>query len=150
MEMCLQYQNKRQTDKLIADLKKMSTIHSEDSVFTYKLSHTYDIEPSRTVVQTTIIPEAIDVLTAYIMYKAAEFDDHFDMENEELAKILVKFYGAFNGIESDDCQIDENFDLYLAWEKYCGRVDDIYSIELFHRDGLDEYLEELVLKEETH
>lgn len=113
--------------------------------YTYKLWHTYDIEPTPVFVNTGIDPVTFEVLLAHILFEASKIDDCYAVGQEEIIPLLSKLYKV-ETIESDKCV--EDFDLYYTWEKWCALYDEVLNLEVFKRDTLREELSKFIPEED--
>lgn len=128
-------------EQLISELKKAESIKDAELYYAqlFALTHTYDASPDRKVfVITPYSYDTRNALIAYIQYEAAEIDDHYSMDQDEIIEALVKFYDCEKLIlPSEDYQ---EINLYINWEQFCGYAEGIQSIKMFKRDGLTELL----------
>ncbi|WP_342423098.1 hypothetical protein [Paenibacillus sp. FSL E2-0178] len=109
----------------------------------YCLTHTYDNEPRKYWVSAPYTLDTFDVIVAFIQYECSEIEESFGMDQEDVIKVLERFYGC-KELETPDRISYYEVDLYENWEMFCGTADQIQSIELLKREGLNEVLAEFV------
>lgn len=123
----------------------LGQIQSSDLIFTditntYKLTHYYDHEPRVFYVKSTIKPEIMEALIAYIQYEMSNVEMEYSMDQTEVIYILKEFYNAADSKRGKNMT---HIDLYWNWEKWCGAARELQSVELFKRDGLKEKLKDM-------
>jgi hypothetical protein len=87
--------------------------------------------------------DTFDVIVAFIQYECSEIEESFGMDQENVIKVLEKFYGC-KELETPNRTSYYEVDLYENWEMFCGTADQIQSLELLKREGLKELLMEFV------
>lgn len=113
-------------------------------------------------------PLTVDLLIFYVQVEAYKIDDSYVLSSADIADILEKFYG-FHKLGQVDIQelylaktvlIEKNdsvwgdriiephhteIDLLYNWDMYfCKIFNVIETVQLFHRDGLKEYLTKVI------
>ena len=135
----------RDRDDVINEVLLRDNLYS-DIHYTYHLTHTYDNEPRRIVVTSTIEPYTMDLLVAYIQFHACDIDSRHGMDQVEVKRILKELYSGTqqkNNMYTMDptpCEID----LYVNWEWWCGKSDRVMDCTLFQNDRLINLLEEII------
>ena len=129
------------------ELKDQLSVYG-DLEYYYRFSHAYDHEPATPVyLESKVQFHTMEVLVAYLQFECSDIEESFDLGQENLANILVKFFDG--KIVTADLLSKSSYeiDLYLNWEEWCSMASIIQEMELFERDGLKDYLRELVEKE---
>lgn len=135
----------RDPDDILNEVLQRDTLF-DDNHYTYHLTHTYDKEPRKIIITSNIEPYAMDLLIAYIQYQASEIDMSYGMDQEDIQRIIKEIYSESKkkdnvyNMDLTPCEID----LYINWEWWCGRADQVMNIELFHNQKLKTMLEEIV------
>ncbi|AYF11336.1 hypothetical protein [Bacillus subtilis] len=114
--------------------------------FVYSLSHQYDIEPTTVYIKSNFEPTTFELLLAYLMFKACEAteEEETELHQEQIKSILTTYYKEI-GLKSVPVGIQPiEFDLYTVWEKWCGKYDRMLRIKCFEKDGLIEYLKNML------
>lgn len=123
--------------------------------YVYHIWHTWEITPSTFHIQLPYPPTAvIRLLVAHLQFGASEFSNEYDMSNEDLGMLLSTFYGAEIIQEDQIRKYEQNvpiysLDLYENWEMHCGMFDEVMGVKAFHREGLKEMLEKLVVEDQA-
>ncbi|WP_145142101.1 hypothetical protein [Paenibacillus sp. Y412MC10] len=127
---------------------QQDTLFSE-SHFTYHLTHTYDKEPRKIILTSTIEPYTMDLLIAYIQFVASDIDMQYSIDQEEIKRIVKELYSNHSRPDDNLYKLDPTpceIDLYINWEWWCGQADSIMSYPVFHNDRLQSILEEIIHK----
>lgn len=109
--------------------------------FVYKLTHTYNPEPRFTYVRSNLPSQNFEKLVAFIEFKSADIDECYGVDQEEVAEVLSKLYGATMLDDDGECPDAVEIDQYINWERYCGIAEEIEKIEEFQREELNSMLE---------
>lgn len=145
MNKCLQGTFKAMDREAIIEyVNSLPSIFDPEKKYVYKLSHTYDIEPTPLYVESNIIPEAMDLLIMYFQLKMWDIDEVYAFGQEDAVPILCSLYGA-KQINTTD-KYDMEIDLYINWEKWCGLARTVRNMEMFDCGGLQEALEAIEIK----
>ncbi|MDN4067667.1 hypothetical protein QYF50_07145 [Paenibacillus vini] len=131
----------------------LSEVFQHDSLFsathyTYHLTHTYDNEPRKIILSSTIEPYTMDLLIAYIQFVGSDIDMHFSIDQEDVKRIVKELYSNPSETDNNVYTLDPTpceIDLYINWEWWCGQSDRIMSHTLFHNDRLQNVLEEIII-----
>lgn len=131
---------------VIEKVIKQKNIYKKKEKY-YVLKHTYDIAPSPVIIKTTIDSKTMDLLVAYLQYKADGMKHAFSFHQTDMADLLEKYF---------DCEVIEShsgsyyeIDLYENWEHWCSKAAEVESIPHFHNESLLVDLKTLVSKEEV-
>lgn len=141
---CLQKSfSRKKREAVLNYVKGLESIFDKNGKqYVYKLSHTYDISPSPLYVKSSILPEAMDLLLAYMQFKLSNIEEGYALGQEEITPILSSLYETAELPKQK--KFDYEFDLYINWEQWCGIASQVEEIELFDREELDELLREIV------
>ncbi|OMF76663.1 hypothetical protein [Paenibacillus glucanolyticus] len=132
----------------------LDTVFQQENIFTathytYHLTHTYDREPRRILLTSTIEPYTMDLLIAYIQFVASDIDMHYSVDQEDVIRVVKDLYSNQAQINTNVINLDPTpceIDLHINWEWWCGQSDRIMSHKLFHNDTLQNMLEEIIRK----
>ncbi|MGP3788446.1 hypothetical protein [Paenibacillus sp. 1A_MP2] len=118
------------------------------TLYAYMLTHTYGFEDTICIMNSSIEPQIMEFLIAYIQLQASDIDPHYGMSEDEVMDIVLMLYD--NPVEiieydPDICEID----LFLNWETWCGYDKEIMDMELFRQDELQSVLRNIVLENDT-
>ncbi|WP_080845647.1 hypothetical protein [Cytobacillus gottheilii] len=128
--------------KALSHTKDLTDLNSPEE-HTYKLFHYYDEKPLDVYVKTNINPVAFELLLARIQFEAAEIDDHYALGQEEIAETILRDLYGVNLI--DEAQVvDQEFDMYYVWEKWCGLYSEVMELNIFDNDQLRAELEKIL------
>jgi len=143
----LQVENTKQNrEDIIEHVKSLDSIYSNQH-YIYELKHYYEETPSYRYVEVNIEPAVMDILLAYFQFKTDSIDDGFSFSQHEAVPILGELYGAID-LGDDVVLIDEEFDLYDNWEKWCGVADRVEELDILGHDQLEDELKRLISEEE--
>ncbi|MGC6589089.1 hypothetical protein ACPV3A_29610 [Paenibacillus sp. Dod16] len=132
----------------------LDTVFQQENIFTathytYHLTHTYDREPRRILLSSTIEPYTMDLLIAYIQFVASDIDMHYSVDQEDVIRVVKDLYSNQAQVNTNVINLDPTpceIDLHINWEWWCGQYDRIMSHKLFHNDRLQNMLDEIIRK----
>lgn len=130
-------------NEIIEKVVKQKSIYKNKKKI-YVLCHTYDHEPRPVIIKTTMNYNTMDLLLAYIQYKAAETLEEYDFDQVVIGELLSKYF---------ECEVLEQFngsyyemDLYKNWEAWTGVADKVDAIPHFYNEDLIGDIKDLVDK----
>lgn len=151
LETCMQFQNKSKKGEItlntrneaIEKVSKQRSIYKKKEKY-YVLKHTYDVTPTPVILKTTIDFKTMDLLVAYLQFKADELKHAYSFDQTDMANIMTKYFN----IEILDSFTGRYYeiDLYECWEHWAGEAAKVETIPQFHNDEMLKELEALVKK----
>ncbi|QDX94666.1 hypothetical protein EEL30_21740 [Brevibacillus laterosporus] len=130
------------TGKQIVECLKHGISIYSDKIYTYGLSHTYDIEKRTLYVQSRINPIHMDALIAFIQFEMSEkVDECYSMNQEDVISVLHKFFGVIKLDNKQKYSKSFEIDLYCNWESWCGSR--VWEVEQFKIEGMIEELQKI-------
>lgn len=131
-------------EEIIEKVVNQKNIYKKKEKF-YVLKHTYDITPTPVIIKTTMNSDTVDLLVAYLQYKADEMKHAYSLHQSDMAELMAEHF---------DCEVIDQYsgryyeiDLYENWEYWCGVANKVTEIPHFHNEELLNELNELVNKE---
>lgn len=131
-------------NEVIEKVCKQKNIYKKKEKY-YVLKHTYDITPTPVIIKTTIDSKTMDLLVAYLQFKADGMKHAYSFHQTDMANIITKYF---------DIEILDSFtgsyyeiDLYENWEHWAGEAAKVEMISQFHNVEMIKELEELVMLE---
>lgn len=110
----------------------------------YVLRHTHDISPRPVIIKSNLSSNTMDLLVAYLQFKADELQNAYDFDQVDMADFLVKYFKC-EVLQSYDGNYFE-IDLYENWEYWAGESAEVGKVKHFDADGLLDDIEVLVNK----
>ncbi|PZT57362.1 hypothetical protein [Paenibacillus silvae] len=136
----------KMTAKQVVEMAKDKNELKDDKFNLFYLTHTYDEKQSKVWVKAPYNAETFEVICAYIQYECFELEDGYGMGQEDVLKVLEKFYGCSGtfSVSKEEKKSGIKIDLYENWEIYCGLANDIQNIKTLKREGMNDLLSEFV------
>jgi hypothetical protein len=131
-------------ESIIEQVKGLDSF-TGDKFLTYKLSHTYEIEPTPIYVKSKIAPDTMNLLIAYIQFEGAEIKEEYGLGQEEVVPLLTKYFDV--EVVSERKRGLYNIDLYENWEIWCGVADKVMELDFFksNKENLINDLKSVIL-----
>lgn len=110
--------------------------------FHFHLTHSYNPEKRITTFVSNINPIIMEVLVAYIQFNGDEVDESHSMDQEEIRSIIKTLYidTQPNRNVNNLNPVPYEIDLYINWERFCGKADKVMAISLFYQERMKELL----------
>ncbi|WP_099301886.1 hypothetical protein [Bacillus sp. Marseille-P3800] len=96
------------------------------------MNHQYDIKTRNVLIKSTLEPHTMELLLAYMQYKAASVQMDYQFDQVLIAGLLKQHFN-FEVLEGYQGECYE-FDLYTNWEIWCGKFDEVLGIHHFQNE----------------
>ena len=128
----------------INKVNKLKSIYGKREHY-YVFTHTYDtITPTPVYIKSNIRPKLMDLLVAFIQFKASNILMEYEIYQTDLKDLLIKHFNC-----EEVMYVNHTFteiDLYLNWEYWCSVAENVESINHFNKTELLADIEKLVKK----
>lgn len=128
----------------IAKISKSHKLSRPNTYKDYVLTHTYE-DHSGVFLSCPMTINEIDLLIAYVQFKADELKHAFHTSVDNLSKILIEVFGAkkVENVNKVNC-----IDLYENWEYWCPMAKEVEGIPLFKDNKkLNDFIARMVERE---